>query len=421
MNIANTPDELDDFLENVINISSFKLEETNFLSQTDWNFKDGALSHRTGGFFDVIGIEDSSKKEHLLLYQPQSALTGLAICVHQGEIYVLLQARIEPGNSGIGQYGPTIQSTPANYLALHGGNKTSLLKLFYGYSSQAKPLSSSMQLDLGERYFQKSKWHNFVLVKHLFETENYMKWVSLNTIKKRLFNDNYLNADLRSLLAVFNWDKLLPKYTINKSYRFDNVILNTLLTNRNLSTIDYRIKPLERLKDWRITDDSIISDKQGNILVKLYHTHTSNNIREVAAWNQPLMLAQSRGLVSLSIRKVNQNIECLLSINKEIGIENNYLVTTSSIVNPGEPNIELSLSHDEIVLHEFIQSDEGGRFYKHESLYRIILIGRDIKINKNQLWIPLLGLKQILGMSNIASFQLRCISSALLFHMNKTL
>ena len=80
MNIAHSAQDLDKFLEDTIKYSSFNLQEVKFSEQDDWNFKHGALSHKTGGFFDVIGIEDSLGTEHLLLYQPQSALTGLAIC-----------------------------------------------------------------------------------------------------------------------------------------------------------------------------------------------------------------------------------------------------------------------------------------------------------------------------------------------------
>lgn len=420
MNTAHSVQDLDKFLEDTIKYSSFNLQEVKFSEQNEWNFKDGALSHKTGGFFDIIGIEDSLGTEHLLLYQPQSALTGLAICRSGYDIYILLQARIEPGNSGIGQYGPTIQSTPANFSALHGGNKTSALDLFYGFNNLSTPIGSSIQLDLGERYFHKSKWHNYVMLENLKETDNHMIWVNLKTIKERIAKDNYLNADLRSLLAIFNWDKIFQNQKTNIEYVVEkNPLLNRLLAHRNSQVIDHKIKDLEDLKNWQNTPKGIISNTPENVSLKMYHT--SCGTREVGSWYQPLMLAQSKGLVILKVRKVNQDFECLLTLSKEIGIDSGYLITATNVINPGESTSNLNQEANTEILHEFVQSDEGGRFYKHESIYQILLVEGEVEKNKNQFWVSFFELKGILAMSNMTSFQLRCISSLLLFYMNGSL
>jgi len=234
MNIAATTEDLDFFLERTIRFSEFSMSKINFSDQNQWSVKNGALSHKTSGFFHVIGFSDPNGKEQLMLYQPQSALTGLAVCISDNTPYILLQARIEPGNVGIGQYGPTIQSTPANYLKLHGGNETSYLDLFYRYSTKSKPISTSVQLDLGARYFQKSKWHNYILTPELFETEPQMIWVPLQIIFNNINRDNYFNTDLRSLLAVFNWDKFLPGRT-DPGRPLDLDIINYLSFSRSPS------------------------------------------------------------------------------------------------------------------------------------------------------------------------------------------
>jgi oxidase EvaA len=133
------------------------------------------------------------------------------------------------------------------------------------------------------------------------------------------------------------------------------------------------------------------------------------------------MLAQSKGLVILKVRKVNQGFECLLTLSKEIGIDSGYLITATNVINPGEPTSNLNQEANTEILHEFVQSDEGGRFYKHESIYQILLVEGEVEKDKNQFWVPFFELKGVLGMSNMTSFQLRCISSLLLFHMNDSL
>lgn len=415
INTADTPAELDDFLAHTIRHAAFTLSLIRFSDQSEWSFKDGALSHRSRGFFHVMGLIDAEQQEHLMLYQPQSALTGLAICIKGNQIYVLLQARIEPGNTGIGQYGPTIQSTPANFLSLHGGRSTPCLDLFYDYTAHSKPLSSSMQLDLGCRYFQKSKWHNYVLLSDLSETEPHMIWASMQAICGTLEKDNYHNADLRSLLAVFDWDMLhQTKAVHNDPIGF---LLPKLQAGRMAWNYHYQLRPLDELLHWKIVEDGIIpaSAKQPQVSVLLYKT--SCKTREVSSWVQPLFQAENIGLVVLFIRSRQGIIQCLLSITPEPGISEGYLIAPSLVINPGEASAKQQMIPGNTIV-EFTQSDEGGRFYKHENVYRVVEIGQPVGITENQEWIAISELKSLLKMSNVASFQLRCVASVLLQHLH---
>src|SRR5690606_41731347 len=100
-----------------------------------------ALSHSSKGFVHVCGLQHQETKEQkLVLFQPQSALTGLAIHRKENKVYILLQARIEPGNTKVGQYRPTIQSTPANYVRLHGRTATAGVDWFTPYESGLRQL-----------------------------------------------------------------------------------------------------------------------------------------------------------------------------------------------------------------------------------------------------------------------------------------
>ncbi|MCR9084629.1 MAG: NDP-hexose 2,3-dehydratase family protein, partial [Cyclobacteriaceae bacterium] len=132
---ADSNETLLDFLKVTKEKSEFVLKEIEFKSQNQWDFSDGALSHTSKGFFQVIGVENLADRsdQKLMLYQPQSALTGLIITRQHNELYVLLQARVEPGNTGVIQFGPTIQSTPANYLRLHGGKATAYIEYFTSF------------------------------------------------------------------------------------------------------------------------------------------------------------------------------------------------------------------------------------------------------------------------------------------------
>lgn len=149
--------ELKDFLaESKI---GFVVAPIDLRDMTTWHFFEGALSHKSGGFFSVAGVQFEAQpgRQAIFLYQPQSALTGLLTCMIGGRRHFLLQARAEPGNVAQAQFGPTVQSTPANYLRAHGGKASPYIEWFTTYQSQIQVLHDSMQLDYGERYLFKSK------------------------------------------------------------------------------------------------------------------------------------------------------------------------------------------------------------------------------------------------------------------------
>ena len=129
--VARSMSELQGYLTETVERSRFAIEEIKISQQETWALREGALSHSSNGFFHITGfVHRRTGREELVMYQPQGALTGLAVYRRGDSMYLLLQARIEPGNTGIGNYGPTVQSTPANYLAVHGGKTTTCLDLF---------------------------------------------------------------------------------------------------------------------------------------------------------------------------------------------------------------------------------------------------------------------------------------------------
>ena len=111
MRIATSPTDLDIFLSD--RKKNFLLEKVTLNETKGWKIEAGILRHETGGFFNVVGVSYENDADKVLLYQPQSAVTGLLTSHFEGQMHVLLQARVEPGTQGIAQYGPTIQSTLA--------------------------------------------------------------------------------------------------------------------------------------------------------------------------------------------------------------------------------------------------------------------------------------------------------------------
>lgn len=419
---ADTGNELKAFLMSVIRSANFSLTQIQLTDQTAWRFDKGALSHTSNGFFHVCGLEHrSSREQKLVLFQPQSALTGLALYKKGATVYVLLQARIEPGNTNTGQFGPTIQSTPANYLRTHGGKATACTDWFTHYQPGIRPLDSSMQFDLGERYFQKSKFHNYVEVEQPDIPDPSMIWASLEAIFTVLQEDHFLNADLRSLLSVFDWSYYLAVAAtkMENASEDESQFMQALLQGKNTGSGGWQLIALQALRDWRISTYGIEDETGKGIDVVMYQTDCTT--REVMSWVQPLLRAKHKGLVRLLVRdSATGELECLLTLIKESGICGGHTIHPSVVTYPGDSIPLAHIAPDGIELVAFEQSDEGGRFIHHESVYQVIKVS-DSKIAPNQYWVSLSFLKKILATSNLASFQLRCCISGLLPEMHPQL
>lgn len=411
IHVAYSIEDLLCFLHDIRSISNFKISKVNFEAQKSWSILDGALSHISKGFFQVVGLKNNriSLEERLILYQPQSALTGLVLLPLDKKIFVLLQARVEPGNTGIIQFGPTIQSTPANYLKLHGGKATSYINLFTQYYPDCQLITHSMQHDLGSKYFQKSKTHHYLLANDWIETEDNFVWASIDTLLELIEVDNFLNADLRSLLAVFDWEMYF-----NPSYSRSFSLFSNIFDLQKIQNQDYSLVPLEKLTHWKINGEGIVSVNYQTTSVHLYHFSCTN--REVTAWTQPLFEVNGKGTIRLFFRITNSEPEFLVTIGKEVGISTSFAFYPSKMSLP-EENQNMDFSFNGKLIRELVQCDEGGRFFQNDNIYQLILVeGMDVETN--QCWITRAQLKHLLQASNHCSFQLRCVSSLALDILN---
>ena len=95
MRIATCAEDLAEFRAETRRASAFALKLISLADQDDWSIREGALSHRSRGFFHVAGaMNDTTGEERLVMHQPQAAIPCLAVRVEQGRVYVLAQARL---------------------------------------------------------------------------------------------------------------------------------------------------------------------------------------------------------------------------------------------------------------------------------------------------------------------------------------
>lgn len=391
----------------------------------DWSVTDGALQHRSRGFFSVNGVRHGAGSS-LLLYQPQAAVTGLISARVDGERWFLLQGRAEPGCLGEAQFGPTVQSTPANYLRMHGGAATPYVGAFIAYDPQISVLDDTTQLDLGERYLAKSKRSILVEAAEADAPLPSFVWATPQAIAEAVRRSAFLNVDLRSILAVAAWSaredsgELTPQSAAVRRSLAAPVrpaVLGRLLTQLHAAEpIRSRMIPLDELTNWRQTDQGW-EEREPRQGFRVDFFRVKAAYREVASWVQPLVNSASEGLVILACRERGGWLEFFIRPVSERGLAAGAALAPSFVRYPGaQDELPAWLQAPQArIWSSTTESDEGGRFYRDASRYQVVRVEESAGPDDGQgAWLRLSELKLMLRTSNVCAIQLRGVVSQLL-------
>lgn len=402
---------------------NFHVEKVRHNEVPDWKLVNGALQHRSKGFFNVVGVTSGAahNTERVMLYQPQAAINGLLYTRIEGSTYYLIQARAEPGNVDEVQFGPTLQSTPANYMRLHGGAISPYANAFIAFDAKVRIIADTTQSDLGERYLMKSK--RVIVAEHsggLTVAPGFV-WASAAAIRDALARSTYVNSDLRSLCALAPWMaddgspwELHPKSfharkSLQRSVRGD--IIGAIFTRDRSRTNTPDFIPLERVENCRIDEWGIheIEPRHG-FSVEFYRVHAE--LREVLTWSQPLLNSSGRGYCGLACRESKEGLEVQVRVVREFGLALGWGIGPSISAYPGAKGNILPAN---TILTSTVESYEGGRFFKDESTFELFMSNdAENASDPDCFWVNLAELKTLLNTSNLCTIELRCLASFLL-------
>ncbi len=391
-----------------------------------WALTDGALQHRSKGFFSVTGVRDRHG-ERLMLYQPQGAINGMLTRRIDGVRHFLFQARAEPGNAGEVQFGPTLQSTPANYLQFHGGKTSDFFPHFLQQTWATSLLSETTQLDLGARYLQKTK--RVIIAEAVGEVPPVPSfyWLSPEAIRGGVLRDFEINTDSRALIAVSRWSDDPGSGELSPASADIRRSLAAPLRPELVGEVMRRLAageppkssfvPIESLANWTLDEhglSEIVPDQ--NISVGFYAI--SARFREVGAWTQPLLTASSEGHCVLLARERDGFVEFLLTVPDEPGLATGRALAPTWQQYPGDtsPPPDWLEPHLGDVWGGTRESDEGGRFIDHKSVFRVARLSDrgPAPPEGAGAWMRLSELKAFLESSTSCTIQLRVITSHLL-------
>lgn len=418
--IAVSMASLDDLLQE--SREGFQVQPIGLAGMPSWHFCDGALSHVSGGFFSVMGVrfepsESGPGSDALYLYQPQSAFNGLLTCEVDGQQFFLLQARAEPGNVGQAQFGPTVQSTPANYLRVHGGKTTPYFEWFSTFRPDAQVLHDSVQLDLGGRYLFKSKRVIVARCPADIQVLEGFAWVPARLVNAAVGRSTFLNTDLRALLGLCAWGagqgQLVPVSglvceSLRQPVRAE-ALAGVVQALQGGAAAGYRLQDIENMPGWRVADDGIF-EVNGHQGFDVGYFQIEARRREVARWQQPLIQSRTEGCVRLLCRVVDGVLEACVRVAAEPGLQTGKALLPSHVRYPGAAGPDAAVPGR--LLARTRESDEGGRFFQDVSVYELILLNP--LAEADGLWLRVSELRWFLSCSNFCTIQLRVLGSLLL-------
>jgi dTDP-4-dehydro-6-deoxy-alpha-D-glucopyranose 2,3-dehydratase len=171
----------------------------------------GNIRHKSGQFFGVEGvrIESADLREvaswdQPIYTQPEGGV--LALIAREDPnlgIQFLLYAKAEPGNIGVLQLSPTVQSTWSNIRRAHGGKSSPMLEVLAAKSG-VRIVYRAEHNEEGGRFWRKSNENVIVFLddERVIESDMTMFcWTSLSQIKELALIDNVLNPFVRTIVA----------------------------------------------------------------------------------------------------------------------------------------------------------------------------------------------------------------------------
>ncbi|WP_033263714.1 MULTISPECIES: NDP-hexose 2,3-dehydratase family protein [Streptomyces] len=369
-----------------------------FRELPQWSFtRDGDLVHDSGRFFTVSGMRvrgpEGPGRDQPVIVQPEIGVLGLLIKDLDGEPHVLLQAKAEPGNIDGIQLSPTVQATRSNYTRVHRGGATRHLEHFTG-PGRGRVLVDSLQSEQGAWFWRK---HNRnMVVEPVGEVAEHpdFRWIALRTVRRLLRVDHLVNMDTRSVLGC------LPPGPVPAgpvpppgSAPAAPALTSWLIDAKQHCLLDARPIPLADVGGWTRTETEIADVHERSF--RIIAVRVEAGTREVRQWAQPLLAPRRPGLAVFLCRRTGGVPRVLVRARTEPGlgdfVELGPTVQWSDGTGPAVPEeagpFDGSALTDDPACVRFDAelSEEGGRFHRAATRYRIIEADSGLSADGSQL------------------------------------
>lgn len=443
----------------------FAVERIPLTELRQWSFHPttGDLEHATGGFFSIRGLSVRTNIGTVptwsqpVIHQPEIGVLGIITKVIDGILYLLVQAKPEPGNVVTHQLSPTVQATRSNYERRHGGKPTRYLEYFLG-DRRARVLVDQLQSEQGARFYCKRNRNMIVRLRddEDIEVGPYHRWATLGQLHALLQEDNLVNMDTRSVISEISFAPervtslapvdpdalhaalarspvvrqpvreeaiaLLVSSHPNAPAQHTTAELLQRITQEKFSTmLERSLIPLRTVTRWRSTPDAIAHEAGKYFRVIGVRIHARD--REVTSWDQPIIEQQHAGIVGFITKHLNGVLHVLVQLKMESGVMDllELAPTVQCITDNYTPDDMPRFTEHFLhrvgcrTLVDAHQSEEGGRFF-HETNHNIILLA-DATFPEDEppfyCWMTLHQIKTFLAYSNFINVEARSLLACL--------
>ena len=383
--------ELNKWINNQKIKNKMSISKINIMDILNWKIDSKKIYNKNKSFFSIIPFKftDSQKTTWFqpLIIQKEVGILGILKKRYRSLDYYLLQAKVEPGNINGIQLSPTVQATKSNYLRKHGGKKTNYLDFFI----KKKNLNIVSNLKLSEqgfRYLDKSNKNILIDIKNtkIKKIQNFI-WVTKKNLNYLLNKKNLLNMDTISVLS-----SSIKKNNIDNPINKNLIISNNLTKFKKRFTIKKKIISFGDLYNWKISKNKISDIKSKFFSIIFLKIKT--NSREVSEWFQPIISDHYISFNGFLVRSINETMHYLLQYTLEPGFTFPKYTSTVSIKNYNSKNNNTKINFFNFFkksnkIINFINSDEGGRFYKNETHNSICVLNskENLSLKKNFIWV----------------------------------
>lgn len=444
-----------EWVRNQNNRTEVTVEQIPFSQLKGWSFTNGSLSHKSGKFFSIDGIEvatnygNINKWHQPIINQPEIGYLGFITKEFNGVLHFLMQAKIEPGNINYVQLSPTLQATKSNYSRVHEGNSPAYLEFFQKVKKE-QILLDQLQSEQGARFLKKRNRNIIIKVEEDIEVLENFLWLTLGQIKKLMQVDNIVNMDTRTVISGIPLGNLsvesvdaIDAFSNIRFSNFTRALLNSsandAMSKNNLNDIilfitDLKVKfdleveiiPLNQLQDWIIGEASIFH--KDNKYFEIIAADIKIGNREVVNWTQPMVKPVQEGICAFICKNINGVLHFVVQAKLECGnfdiiefaptvqcLTDNYKNKHSLQKLPFLKYV-LTAEKERIIFDTF-QSEEGGRFFQEQNRNLIIFAEENFpeKLPENYIWMTYSQIQTFMKHNNYVNIQARSLISALSF------
>ena len=178
---------------------------------SEWEVKEDEIVRPDRRYFRVLGVNVTiANREVSTWCQPivQPMQEGLFVLFAQkrrGVLHLLLQAKVECGNFDVVELAPTIQCQTGDFRTVQ--RPPIFVQEFIDGHINGRVIFDTKQSEEGGRFYHEQNRNVIVLLDEdmeLDERDNFI-WLTLGQVKEFLRFNNYLNIQLRSLIAELQY------------------------------------------------------------------------------------------------------------------------------------------------------------------------------------------------------------------------